>query len=147
MVSFTLRPFYLWEKCPSYPFNIRLAGLQNRSWMFWRTKSLLSLARNGITIPWLPRPYPSHWTDYTTLAPLTCLNEGDSGSGGDDNDDNNDEFRRLIHYFKFCIYEYKTNGLGRWENLYLLVSNLRVNKYVYNQKYPSPPAETANCEF
>jgi len=44
------------------------------------------------------------------LAPLTCSQDGRSG---DDHDNNDDEFTRILHDFKFCIYEYRANGLGR----------------------------------
>jgi uncharacterized membrane protein (UPF0136 family) len=42
---------------------------------------------------------------------------------------------RLLHNFKFCIHEWRTNGLDIWVNAYLLILNLTVARYVYNQKY------------
>jgi hypothetical protein len=56
------------------------------------------------------RPYPSHQTDYTTLICLTCSHDGGSG---DDHDNNDDVSTRLLHDFKFRIFEYMTYGLGR----------------------------------
>jgi len=75
------------------------------------------------------------------LAPHTCLQDGGSG---DDHDNDDDKFMRLLHDFKFCIYEHRTNGLGRWVSAYLLISNLTVDSMCTTK---STPPETASFEF
>lgn len=91
-------------------------------------------------MPWFSRPYPSHQTNYTTLAPHTCSQDGGSG----DDHDNDDKFMRLLHDFKFRIYEYRTNGLGRWVSAYLLISNLTVGSMCTTK---STLPETASFKF
>ena len=87
------------------------------------------------------RPYPSHQTDYTTLVHLTCSQDGGSG---DDHNNNDDVFTRLLHDFKFRIFEYRTYGLGRWVSAYLLISNLTVDSMCTTK---SMPPENASFEF